>query len=282
MIKRIAINDHEFGAKFLESLKETGFAVVTDTKLNREVLNRSYEVWKQYFLLHDSIKEAHKADFSKSKQDGYFSFKSENAKDSKVADLKEFYHFYNDSTLPAPGNHSLKTLFSQLNEIGIDLLHILDKELPQDIYGKLSTDLQNMAEKSPMTLLRAIHYPSVIDEDVASGAVRSAAHEDINLITLLPAATESGLQVLDNNGEWHTVVAEGNDIIVNVGDMLQLATNGYLKSTTHRVINPVGGRNVARYSMPFFVHPWSEVKLSKDKTAKQYLDERLAEIGLKK
>jgi isopenicillin N synthase-like dioxygenase len=115
---------------------------------------------------------------------------------------------------------------------------------------------------------------------VEPGAVRAAAHEDINLITLLPAATQPGLEVQDLKGNWHKIECDPGTIVVNVGDMLQEASGGVFKSTTHRVVNPEG-ENVARYSIPLFVHPRSECVLSKKYTAGQYLDERLKEIGLK-
>ncbi len=116
---------------------------------------------------------------------------------------------------------------------------------------------------------------------VPEGAIRAAAHEDINLITLLPAATATGLEILDNQGNWHEVPCTMGDLVVNVGDMLQLASQGYYRSTTHRVVNPVGalvGRS--RYSMPLFLHPRPEVILADGVTAKSYLQKRLREIGL--
>ena len=111
--------------------------------------------------------------------------------------------------------------------------------------------------------------------------MRAAAHEDINLITLLPAATAMGLELLDTAGQWQSVICERNDIVVNVGDMLELASQGYYRSATHRVVNPEGtASQQSRLSMPLFLHPRPEVVLAPDKTARQYLQERLREIGL--
>jgi isopenicillin N synthase-like dioxygenase len=140
--------------------------------------------------------------------------------------------------------------------------------------------LSNAIADSPSTLLRILHYPP-LPEHFPDGAIRAAAHEDINLITLLPAATATGLEILDNQGNWHEVPCAMGDLVVNVGDMLQLASQGYYRSTTHRVVNPVGAlARRSRYSMPLFLHPRPEVVLVDGITAKSYLQERLREIGL--
>ena len=113
--------------------------------------------------------------------------------------------------------------------------------------------------------------------------MRAAAHEDINLITLLPAATAPGLEVLDTQGRWHSVKCDPGTIAINAGDMLQMASCGFFKSTTHRVVNPRGPEaRLPRYSMPLFLHPRAEVRLSAEHTAKSYLEERLRELGLLK
>jgi isopenicillin N synthase-like dioxygenase len=130
------------------------------------------------------------------------------------------------------------------------------------------------------TLLRILHYPP-LDINAEGEAVRAAAHEDINFLTLLPSATEPGLQVKDHDGNWHDVsVTEPNSIIVNVGDMLKEASGGFYKSTTHRVVNPDGSANVARYSIPLFLHASPNTRLSPRYTAHEYLMERLKELGL--
>jgi len=147
------------------------------------------------------------------------------------------------------------------------------------------------------SILRAIHYfPILNPEDLAPDAVRAGAHEDINLITLLIGASADGLEVLTKDGEWFPIKAKGEDIVINVGDMLQRLTNNKLKSTTHRVVNPpVEKMGTSRYSIPFFLHPKASMSLAsidsciseeypkvyEDYTAGQYLDERLREIGLK-
>ena len=137
-----------------------------------------------------------------------------------------------------------------------------------------------MVEDSDYNLLRVIHYPPIKEKD-EKDALRAAAHEDINLITILLAGSQPGLQVKNNENQWIDVESDYGSLIVNIGDMLQECSRGYYPSTTHRVINPSAEKNHSRYSMPFFLHPRDEVKLSKNYTARSYLQERLKQLGLK-
>ena len=140
--------------------------------------------------------------------------------------------------------------------------------------------LPEMVDEELQTLLRILHYPP-LPEKVMGESVRAAAHEDINLITLLVSPTASGLQTMDTKKRWYDVPCEKNSIIVNVGDMMQECTQNYYKATKHRVLNPSDSKeNRSRYSMPLFLHPRSEVSLSKRYTAKSYLNERLNQLGL--
>lgn len=137
-----------------------------------------------------------------------------------------------------------------------------------------------MIENSQATLLRVLHYPPLTGEE-EPGAIRAAAHEDINLLTILPAANEPGLQVKGTHGEWLDVPSDFGTLIINIGDMLQEASQGYFPSTTHRVINPTGGRrDNSRISIPLFLHPNPDVVLSEKYTAGGYLEERLKELGV--
>ena len=173
-----------------------------------------------------------------------------------------------------------RQLYADLTAIGIELLSWLDQLMPDEISASLSMPLQEMMQASQQSLLRILHYPPVSAEEDAA-AIRAAAHEDINLITLLLAGSQPGLQARDKQGQWHDVPCDPGMITINNGDMLSLATNGYFPSTTHRVINPGDKLNVSRYSMPMFLHPHPDVKLRQDFTAEAFLQERLKEIGLK-
>lgn len=265
----------------VQSLKETGFAIITNHSISNDQLMDMYDAWQKFFKLDDETKKI--SMFKPNDQRGYYPFKSENAKGYPAKDLKEFYHFYTDrgpeffdSSVPYQDTLGF---FLDLEMLGIMLLMYIDKGSPKEVRAKFSERLAMMAGGSPKTLLRILHYPP-LNEDEDPNAVRAAAHEDINLITLLPAATKPGLEVMDINGNWHKVTTDPGSIIVNIGDMLQEASGGYYKSTTHRVVNP-DGPNESRYSMPLFIHPHPKTVLSAKYTAESYLDERLRELGLK-
>lgn len=262
---------------FTRSLKETGFAVLNNHPISAELVSKVYSDWQSFF--EGSQKEKYL--FSPETQDGYFPFGTENAKGSDKKDLKEFYHYYKWGRVPTHLKDYTHTLYSALDTLAIQLLEWVGGELPDDVIGGFYEPLHDMIVNSHRTLLRTIYYPALSGSEEA-GAIRAAAHEDINLITLLVGATEAGLEVQDLDGNWHPVPCDPGMIAVNTGDMLQMATNGYLPSTTHRVVNPSGSDSSRpRLSMPLFLHPRDEVLLSADTTAKAYLDERLREIGLK-
>ena len=141
--------------------------------------------------------------------------------------------------------------------------------------------LSEMIANSRMNLMRIIHYPP-LDSDLKDGAIRASAHGDINLITILPASYQSGLQIQMKNGEWMDVRCEPDWLVINTGDMLNECSGGYYPSTIHRVINPIGeAAKQPRYTIPVFIHPRDEVILSDKYTARSFLNERLTEIGLK-
>ncbi len=263
--------------KFVKSLKNTGFAVLNNHQIDINLINTVYNEWANFF----NSKDKYDYMFDLEKQDGYFPMKSENAKGYSVKDIKEFYHIY----LPwgrIPEQLSKNTLLirSKLKSIGIELLSWIDDLAPIDIKNNFSIPLQDMVEGCENNLLRIIHYPPLREND-DKNAIRAAAHEDINLITLLISGSEPGLQVLNENNNWVDVKSDPGWLIINIGDMLQECSNAYFPSTTHRVINPILNNN-SRFSMPFFLHPRDEVILSKKHTAKTYLDERLKELGLRK
>jgi len=264
-------------AKFVQSLKNTGFAVISNHMVMEGLLKDVYNDWREFFAYDEKKNYL----FNPATHAGYFPFKSENAKGYPAKDLKEFFHIYSKDDIPRIIDQTATVIVrNQLISTAEELLIWLDENTPKGVF-KSNESLFSMIDGSKQSLLRILHYPPLKGE-VEEGAVRAAAHEDINLITLLPAATQPGLEVQDVNGNWHKVEAYPGDIIVNAGDMLQLTTNGYFKSTTHRVVNPDGPEALkSRYSLPLFMHPRPEVLLNKNKSAGQYLSERLQEIGLK-
>jgi isopenicillin N synthase-like dioxygenase len=265
------------GERLSRSLTETGFAVVTSHPVPSTLIARAYEEWQRFF----ASDEKHAYTFDPAKQDGYFPFRSENAKGYPAKDLKEFFHVYPGTRLPADAAEVTRELYERLAALACDLLALLEDHTPAPVRACLSMPLRRMVEGSPQTLFRILNYPPLTGAEEA-GAVRAAAHEDINLITLLVAATAPGLEVKDASGRWLAVPADLGSIVVNSGDMLQMASRGHYRSTTHRVVNPVGDdARHPRLSMPLFLHPWPTVRLSETHTAGEYLEERLREIGLK-
>jgi isopenicillin N synthase-like dioxygenase len=257
-----------------QALHEIGFVVLSDHSINPQLITDVYSEWTQFF--NSPAKTAYK--FDPKIQAGYFPFKTETAKGYTQPDLKEFFHLYRSHNLPSNLSDRTWELFHSLIDLGTELLTQIEATAPNSITANLTMPLPEMIKNSQEHLLRILHYPPLITP-YPDGAIRAAAHEDINLITLLPAATATGLEVLDNFGTWHQVPSNLGDIVINVGDMLQLATNGYYRSTTHRVVNG-NSAHQSRYSMPMFLHAAPEVVLSGTTTAKAYLQERLQEIGL--
>ena len=207
--------------KFTQSLANTGFAVLQNHPISVNLIHNVYEQWKTFFL--QDLVQKRKYLFEKSTQDGYFPFQSENAKDSNIGDLKEFFHIYPWGRIPENLRDISLQLYRDLEQFAAELLDWIEDFLPENVAKKLSMPLKRMIVQSPNTLLRVLHYPPLDNHE--PNAVRAAPHEDINLITLLPAATAPGLEVLDMHGKWHQVSCDPGNIVVNVGDMLQMCTD---------------------------------------------------------
>ena len=260
-----------------KSLHETGFAVLYNHPIAGERIAQLYRDWADFFHSDTKFEFAPEPP----QQSGYFAFRSENAKDHPVKDLKEFFHVYPDSVLPAELAAETKAIYNDLLGLGTEILSWIQKQTPNAISSKFSIPLGEMIGGSQQSLLRILHYPPIKQTEQEPNAVRAAAHEDINLITLLLSGSEPGLQAKDSDGNWHDISCDSGMITINNGDMLQMISGGYFPSTTHRVVNPDSGNNVSRYSMPMFLHPRPEVLLQPGKTADDYLQTRLREIGLK-
>lgn len=264
-------------ALFTQSLRQTGFAVLTNHPIQETLVNNIYTEWQKFF----NSEERFNYLLDIEKQDGYVPFaQSETAKGNTVRDLKEFYHLYSWGRYPQSLSPLTQQLYEEMSALAAKLLQWIEDNTPQEVKKNFSMPLSAMIKDSPATLLRILHYPP-LKGDEPEGAVRAADHEDINLITLLPAATTTGLQVKDIEGKWHDVPCDHGSLAVNIGDMLQMCSRHYFPSTTHRVINPKGeAAKQSRFSMPLFLHPRPEVRLSEKYTQKSYLLERLKELGL--
>lgn len=273
-----AVDYHAPEAKkdFVASILRKGFAVLKNHPISPTLIESAYQEWKLYFNSPEKMNDV----FDPKVQAGYFPFQSENAKDQAEKDLKEFYHYYDWHTLPTQAQEHTPRLRLELIELASKLLGWIEQETPQNIREHFSIPLHEFIKGSTQTLLRAIHYPP-LSGDEQEGAVRAAAHEDINLITLLPASSAPGLEVQDLDGHWHEVSCDPGMIVINSGDMLKEASDGYYPSTSHRVINPSGElAKISRYSLPLFLHARADVRISSRHTQQSYLRERLIELGL--
>lgn len=299
-----AVRKGRFVRALGKAYEEIGFVAVKNHGMKDEIREELYNQVQQFFDLPDNVKRQYEI-LGLAGQRGYTSFGREHAKNHNAGDLKEFWQFGqcvdDDKALrdSYPNNVSVAELPS-FNPIAMRVYKRLEDSgrlILRAIALYLGLDEFYFDDKihNGNSILRAIHYPPITADP--GDAVRSAEHEDINLITLLMGASAEGLQVLNKKGEWVSVTALPEHIIVNVGDMLQRLTNNKLRSTTHRVVNPPKERwSEPRFSIPFFLHPISGMDLSclpqcvddehpksyEDITAGEYLDERLAEIGLKK
>ncbi len=264
---------------FTESLHRTGFGVLTNHPLSVDMLRGIYQEWYEFFQTEAKNNYA----FDPAKMDGYFSpVVSETAKGFTKKDLKEYYHIYPWGRYPAEVSQAAQNYYQQGSELAKELLQWVEDYTPADIKARYSMPLSDMITDSDLTLLRVLHYPP-LQGDEEQGAVRAAAHGDINLLTVLPAATQAGLQVLGKDEQWHDVPCDFGMLIVNIGDMLDEASQGYYPSTIHRVLNPTGeAAKQSRISLPLFLHPRPDVVLSERHTSGSYLDERLRELGVKK
>ena len=301
-------NDLNRKSKFVHELgkayEEIGFVALKGHLLSDDLITQLYSEVKHFFELPSEKKYAYEIPHLAG-QRGYTSFGKEHAKGRSVGDLKEFWQFgqyiENDDPLKTeyPDNVNVsevpnfnllgKTAYQQLEKTGVEVLRAIA------IYLGLDENYFDEKVMKGNSILRAIHYGPIINDP--KDAVRAAEHEDINLITLLMGASAEGLEVLNKQGQWVAITALPDQLVVNVGDMLQRLTNNKLKSTTHRVVNPSKEKwGMSRYSIPFFLHPISKMKLDclpqcvnetnplqyEPITAGEYLDERLREIGLKK
>ena len=310
-IPTVDLNDYTSGdaaarSRLIETLgqglSEFGFLNVEGHGIDSSLIRGTYDLWKRFFELPDEVKRRYAGVEGGAR--GYTPFGVEHAKDNPLPDLKEFWHIgqeppeghpyrqeYPENVWPAEIpeiRQPTQRLYSSLERVAENLLRALAEyfDMPRDTFASMMT-VGN-------SILRVIHYPPVRPDQAP--AVRAAAHEDINLITLLCEATDSGLEILTRQGEWMAVETGPGQIVVDAGDMLSRFTNEVVPAATHRVVNPAENAARDRYSMPFFVHPYSACDLTIDErfvsadnppkyppiTAGQFLEQRLREIGLKK
>lgn len=305
-----SVKKQAFVQKLGEAYNNIGFVAIKNHGLSDELTEKLYKAVMAFFKQPDEVKAKYEIE-GLAGQRGYTGKNKEHAKGRNVGDLKEFYHVGQD-VAAIPDNDPVKQEYpenifpSEVPEFkthtqeAYRILENTGKIMLRAIALYLGLDEYYFDDKVAYgnSILRALHYFPIEDPDsVPPDAVRAAAHGDINLITLLMGASAEGLQVLRRDGKWIPITALPDQIVVNVGDMLDRLTNNKLKSTIHRVVNPPREKmNTSRYSIPFFMHPRSEMdltclascidedhpKLYSDMTAGEFLNERLIELGLKK
>jgi len=299
-----------FVKKLGDAYQNIGFVAIKNHGLSKELQDKLYAVIKKFFALPDEVK----ANYEKPEigfQRGYTGKGKEHAKGRNTGDLKEFYHVGQELS-DIPDSDPIKSEYPaniwpveipEFESIALEIYRTLEnagKNMLKAIALHLGLDEGYFEDKVAFgnSILRQIHYFPIENPDqVPADAVRAAEHGDINLITLLMGASADGLQVLRRDGKWIPITALPDQLVVNVGDMLERLTNKKLKSTIHRVVNPPRElMNNSRYSIPFFMHPRSEMDLTclesciddnnpkqfEDATAGEFLEERLRELGLKK
>lgn len=301
----LALSDRDpdlFSQQIGSSFSDWGFAVVADHGIPQELIARAEEMSRAFFALPEKLKRGYFVEGGGGAR-GYTPFGTEVAKDQTVHDLKEFWHIGRE----LPDGHPFSPfmdaniwpdeiagfrdcyleLFAAFDKAGRRILEAIAR------YLELQPDFFVNTVRDGNSVLRLIHYPPVPED---SPAVRAAAHEDINTITLLIGAEEAGLELLDKQGNWRPVTPKPGELAVNIGDMLQRLTNNRLPSTTHRVVNPAPERRGhSRYSMPYFLHFRPDYLIEtlpqctdaehpdlypESITAHEYLQQRLREIGL--
>ncbi len=305
MLRSVSLHEdaQSFAQKIGASFAHFGFAIVSDHGIDQALLADAYDKARALFALPDDAKRAYHAQGSGGAR-GYTPFGAESAKGEKAADLKEFWHIGRDLpvdhafTRYMPPNiwpdeiagfaATYQQIFAQFDAVGGKILSAIAR------YLGLAPDFFASSVRDGNSVLRLLHYPPVA---AGSGGVRAAAHGDINAVTLLLGAEESGLELLGRNGAWLPVQPGPGELAVNIGDMLERLTNRRLPSTVHRVVNPDAGRcGHSRYSMPFFLHFRPDFLLetlaecvddahpnlySNPITADDFLQERLRDLGLK-
>ena len=290
-MESIASQDEQTILNLKNALMTHGFFTITEHGVSDEILSSSYAMSKDFFSLPEEVKNKY-AHPEKAGARGYTPYGKETAVGETTPDLKEFWHHgpqvdntfdsritSNISVNEIPAfNAQFDLLFDQLNSLGLKVLRVIALILNLE-----PNFFDNWASKGN-SVLRLIHYPPISDN---SNILRARAHGDINLITLLVGAEESGLEGLNPEGEWIPIAAQSKSIVCNIGDMMQLVTRSHLKSTTHRVVDHNANSSKPRFSMPFFLHPSPEVELCsivddspESISAHDFLEERLKEIKL--
>ena len=261
---------------FTTSLRDTGFAVLVNHPIDYSMVQRLQREWLDFF------RSDRKWDFlpAEGGQDGYRPMEeAETAVGFSKKDIKEYFHWYPWGRQPEAESKVAREMYDAGFSLAAELLSWVEEYTPADIAKQFTMPLSQMINGTQRTLLRILHYPP-LRGDEPEGSVRAAAHQDINMITVLPASNEPGLQVRDLSGKWHDVPCDPGSVAINAGDMLDYATGGFFPSTTHQVTNPTGeAATRSRVSTPLFLHPADDVVVAQGTTAFEFLRDRIKQIA---
>ena len=261
----------------VDSLSDSGFAVLVNHDIDKSVFAELYRQWAEFFASPD------KKNFlmTKGANSGFVPTQvAELPRSSGARDIKEFYDYVVNGKCPEGLKKITSDYYNIARSLSLTLLQWLQAGIPKDLDLSLGDSLDALVAAGGNVLLRIIHYPALTGAE-EKGAVRAAEHADTNFITLLPTATSQGLQVRLKDGSWVDVPNVEGSIVINCGDMLSHATQGFYKSAYHRVLNPdTDVENKSRISMPMFVHPHPSAVLSQQHTAASFFEETAAQVLL--
>jgi isopenicillin N synthase-like dioxygenase len=272
-IQRVDASATDAPIRFDRSLRETGFAVIVGHPVEHGLITHIYEEWLRFF----ATDAKHRYTAADGSPDGYFPYQPEPVGDRLVRDRKEFFHVYRWGRYPVEVSDAALRYLRDAGALARRLLGWIDECGPSDVTSRLSTPLAQMTDLNA-SVLRVQHYLPLWGDEPPD-APRALAHTDINLLTVLPAPNGPGLQLRDAGGTWRDVASEPGSLIINTGEMLQLASGGQYPATPHRVMKPAGtGAGGSRMSLPLFVHPADPVELAPGRTAAVFRAARVAKL----
>ena len=276
-LKPLDFHHPDIAAQAYAQLADVGFLVLKNHPVPYGLVSEVSRYWHSFFA------RGHKAAFlfNEEKHDGFVPIeRSESAKGHGVKDLKMFYHFYPWGRCPVYLKTITERLYWQLSQVSQVVLRWIDHACPQEVRDQCVMPLADMTQACPRTLLRPVYYPSLLGDE-SPDAMRAAPYQDLNMLTLTPAASIDRLQVQDRGGVWHDVPHHTQCLLVSVGDMMQEALGRHLVSATKRVLNPVGvAAKRASLGLPLYLHAHDDIPLSTRFTAKAFREQRWRDIGL--
>jgi len=272
---RVSLSDSFAEQKIIDNLRCNRFVLLKDHGVQTELLQNVYEQWLKFFN-HQEKQALLRSDIV---DEGYVPLYKETAVGNSAADMKEYFQTHIRGLYPDGIDcNSTREILNQFINLGVKLIEIIDRHLPNDVKKSSALSLSDMIFDSDRHGFRIIHYPPV--EQLAQKSPRAGAHTDICLLTIIPFATGEGLELEDSEGHWHKPKIDKDEILVFNADMLEMATNGFIQSTMHRVVVDQSNKlQKSRFSFPVFIHPRREVELLPNLTAMDALKKRITEIG---